>query len=81
MRGQTLAAARTALKSADCSTGLVVTRFSSTVAKGRVISQGRPPGTRLDYGAAIPLTISKGRKPPVRVTLCHRGHTIKVPRS
>jgi peptide/nickel transport system substrate-binding protein len=81
VRGQTLAAARAALAIANCSTGRTTTRFSSVVRKGRVISQSARPGTQLDYGAAVDLVISKGRRPPVRVTLCHRGHTIKVPRS
>jgi PASTA domain len=81
VRGQTVATARAALGSANCSTGRTTTRFSSVVRKGRVISQSARPGTQLDYGAPVDLVISKGRKPPLRVTLCHRGHTIKVLKS
>ena len=79
-----LATARTKLRAAHCSVGTITRRFSRTVAKGRVISQGAAPGKQLRSGAAVNLVVSKGRapfRPPLRVTLCYRHHTVHVTRA
>lgn len=79
-----LATARTKLRAAHCSVGLITRRFSRTVANGRVISQGATPGKQLASGAAVSLLVSKGRapfRPPLRVTLCYRHHTVHVTRA
>jgi hypothetical protein len=78
---QLLAVARTKLLAAHCSAGAITRRFSKTVARGRVISQAAAPGRQLANGALVNLVVSKGRapfRPPVRVTLCYRHHTVHV---
>jgi len=57
--GQTQANAETAIKNAGL-TSTVTQAYSSTVAKGTVISQAPPAGTQLPSGTAIQLTISQG---------------------
>jgi len=84
VKSQTLATARTNLLAAHCAAGAINRRFSRTVRLGRVISQGAAPGTRLAKGASVALLVSKGRaplRPPVRVTLCYRHHTVHVTRA
>jgi Divergent InlB B-repeat domain/PKD domain/PASTA domain len=84
VKGQTLATARTNLQTAHCVSGAITRRFSRIVRLGRVISQGVPPGTQLARGASVALVVSKGRaplRPPVRVTLCYRHHTVHVTRA
>jgi hypothetical protein len=79
-----LATARTRLLAAHCSAGTITRRFSRTVGKGRVISQAAAPGKRLATGAVVNLVVSKGRapfRPPLRVTLCYRHHTVHVTRA
>jgi beta-lactam-binding protein with PASTA domain len=79
-----LATARTRLLAAHCSAGTIARRFSETVGKGRVISQAVAPGKQLKNGAAVNLAVSKGRapfRPPLRVTLCYRHHTVHVTRA
>jgi beta-lactam-binding protein with PASTA domain len=81
VRGQTLATAVSGLQAAHCAPGAITRVFSSTVRLGNVVSQLIPAGAQLADGAAVDLVVSKGRapkKPPVRVTLCYRHHTIKV---
>ena len=49
LKGKTLAAAKKALKKANCAVGTVTNKPSSKVAKGKVISskpEGREPSTR-----------------------------------
>jgi hypothetical protein len=79
VRGRTLAVARAALIRGNCAVGLITRRFSSAVARGRVIAQGTRPGTQLDYGTRVALVVSKGARPLVK--LCHKGRTIRVPTS
>jgi PASTA domain/RTX calcium-binding nonapeptide repeat (4 copies) len=79
VRGRTLAVARVALIRGNCAVGLITRRFSSAVARGRVIAQGTRPGTQLDYGTRVALMVSKGPRPLVK--LCHKGRTIRVPTS
>jgi len=79
-----LAVARTTLQAAHCSAGTITRRFSRTVAKGRVISQAAAAGKQLANGASVNLVVSKGRapfRPPLRVTLCYRHHTVHVTRA
>jgi beta-lactam-binding protein with PASTA domain len=78
VRGLTLATARTALQAAHCAVGATTSRFSSRVAKGRVISQSAAPGTHLSNGAAVNLVLSKGRAPVKKVTLCYKHRTVHV---
>jgi hypothetical protein len=58
--GKTLPAAKTAIKKASCSVGKVTTAASSTVSKGRVISQRPPRGTQLRQHAKVSLVVSRG---------------------
>ena len=84
VKGRPLATARTTLQAAHCSTGTITRRFSRAVAKGRVIAQAAAPGKQLANGASVNLVVSKGRapfRPPVRVTLCYRHHTVYVTRA
>jgi len=84
VKGKTLAAASASLQAAHCKTGTITRRFSSTVRTGRVISQGIAAGAQRANGAAVSLVVSKGRapfKPPVRVTICYRHHTLHVTRA
>jgi hypothetical protein len=84
LTGQTLAAARAALVSANCSLGSSPAAFSKTVAKGRIISQAPRPGAERADHAAVDVVVSKGaapKKPPARVTLCYRQHTVRAVRA
>jgi PASTA domain-containing protein len=84
VKGKTLAAASASLQAAHCKTGAITRRYSSKVAKGRVISQGVAAGTQRANGAAVALVVSKGRsplRPPVRVTICYRHRTLHVTRA
>ena len=49
-----------------------------------MIAQAAAPGKQLANGASVNLVVSKGRapfRPPVRVTLCYRHHTVHVTRA
>jgi hypothetical protein len=84
VKGKTLAAASASLQAAHCKTGVLTRRYSTKVAKGRVISQGVAPGTTIANGSLVALVVSKGRapfRPPVRVTICYRHHTLHVTRA
>jgi uncharacterized delta-60 repeat protein len=61
VRRRPLAAARRTIVSADCSVGRVTRVFSSTVRKGRVVSQRPLPGTRRPEHAKVRLVLSAGR--------------------
>jgi hypothetical protein len=80
VKGQTLAVAAARLQAAHCSTGAVRRKYSRTVRKGRVISQGVAAGTQLANGAAVSLVLSKGRA-PVKVAICYRHRTLHVTRA
>jgi hypothetical protein len=58
--GKTLSAAKAAIKKAFCSVGKVTTAASSTVPKGRVISQRPPHGKRLKQHTKVNLLVSRG---------------------
>jgi hypothetical protein len=78
VKSRLLAGARTILQTAHCSAGATGKRYSRAVLKGRVISQGKAPGTHLANGATVDLVVSKGRAPATRVTLCYRSRTVHV---
>lgn len=59
--GKRLAAAKRAIKHANCSVGTVTRAFSASVRKGRVISQKPKAGTQHAGGSKVKLTVSKGR--------------------
>jgi beta-lactam-binding protein with PASTA domain len=62
VKGKKLPAAKLAITKAHCSVGKVTRTFSKSVKKGRVISQGRKPGTTLAAGSKVNLKVSKGKK-------------------
>jgi hypothetical protein len=57
-----LAAARGLLASAHCTVAPVRRKYSNRVKRGRVISQGQAPGTRLPSGTPVSLLVSRGHK-------------------
>jgi uncharacterized delta-60 repeat protein len=62
VRGKALGVARSALTKARCQVGTVTRRYSTTVARGRVISQGRAPRARLAELAKVNLVVSRGSR-------------------
>ncbi len=60
---RSLTAANHAISVANCSVGTVKRVFSRKVKKAYVISQKPDPATRLADGAAVDLTVSKGKRP------------------
>ena len=60
--GETLAAARAAIRRSHCRTGRVTRTRSTTVRKGRVVAQRPAPGRRLANGARVNLVVSRGRR-------------------
>jgi uncharacterized delta-60 repeat protein len=62
VRGQTLSAARARLVRAGCRLGTVRRTHSSTVGRGRVISQRPRARTRLAELAKVSLVVSRGRR-------------------
>jgi hypothetical protein len=63
VRRKTLAAAKAALSARHCATGPVRRVYSTTVKKGRVVSQSPRRGARLREGARVNLVVSRGRRP------------------
>jgi alpha-tubulin suppressor-like RCC1 family protein len=59
---QTFAAAKVALKRANCALGTVTRAYSATIRQGRVISQRPGAGSTRPYGSAVNLVISKGKR-------------------
>jgi uncharacterized delta-60 repeat protein len=64
LRAKTLDAARLAIRRANCAAGTIGRKYSRTVRSGRVIAQAPAAGRRLAGGAAVNLTVSRGRKRP-----------------
>lgn len=62
VRGRSLQQAKSRIRRAHCKTGRVVRAYSSSVKRGRVISQSPKPGVRMKQGGPIKLVVSKGRK-------------------
>jgi hypothetical protein len=60
VQGKTLNAAKLSLEKAFCSLGKVTTAASSTVAKGRVVSQNPKRGKRVKTHAKVKLVVSAG---------------------
>jgi hypothetical protein len=60
LAGKTLARARSALASADCTAGRLLKARSRTVGRGRVISSSPVAGARLRPGGAVRLVVSRG---------------------
>jgi uncharacterized repeat protein (TIGR02543 family) len=61
VKGKKLAAAKSAIANANCSTGTVKKKTSTTVKKGKVISQSPAKGKHLADGAKVNLVVSKGK--------------------
>lgn len=62
VKGRSLTAARKAVRKAGCSVGKVRRRFSSKVAKGKVIAATPAPKSRVAAATKVNLTASKGRR-------------------
>ncbi len=62
VRGNSLLRAKARIRRAGCSVGKVRRAYSSSIRRGRVISQKPRPGARLRRGAKINLMVSKGSK-------------------
>jgi hypothetical protein len=60
--GKPLAAAKAAIRRSHCRTGRITRAYSSTVPKGRVLSQRPAPGRRLANDARVNLVVSRGRR-------------------
>jgi hypothetical protein len=61
--GNTLRAAKAALRKRRCSAGRIARAYSAKVKRGRVMAQTPRAGTRLPVGRRVRLTVSRGRKP------------------
>jgi beta-lactam-binding protein with PASTA domain len=61
LKGKKLAAAKKALKKANCGVGKVTNKASATVAKGKVISSKPGKGAKKKAGTKVALTISSGK--------------------
>jgi uncharacterized delta-60 repeat protein len=61
VKGKTLARAKRVIKAASCTVGTITLAFSTSVRKGRVISQKPNAGSQHLAGSAVKLTVSKGR--------------------
>lgn len=60
---KTVAEATAALRKSDCGRSRFISKhFSSSVARGRVISTREPRGTRLDGGYPVELVVSAGKR-------------------
>ena len=62
VKGKTVPKAKAALKARRCAAGKIKQAFSGKVKKGRVIAQGKRPGTRHARNTKVGLTVSKGAK-------------------
>jgi uncharacterized delta-60 repeat protein len=62
VKGKTLAAARAALVRSRCTLGTVRRARSTTVKKGRVISQRPRPGARVKELAKVSVVVSRGKR-------------------
>jgi hypothetical protein len=62
LKGKKLKAAKRALKKANCRTGKITHKHSSSVKKGRVISSKPKRGKHLPHGAKVKLVVSSGKK-------------------
>lgn len=67
VKGKSESDAKAALKKASLKAS-VSTEYSSSVAKGKVISQSKKAGTKLSKGTTVKLVVSKGKKPAPKPT-------------
>ena len=63
-----MSAALVAIGKANCDVGVVTKKYSSAVAKGKVMAEKPKAGTHLPEGSTVDLTLSRGKKPK------HRPH-------
>jgi Ca2+-binding RTX toxin-like protein len=63
VRGNTLAAAKAALRKRRCSAGEISRIYSPNAKRGKVLAQRPRAGTRLPVGGKVRLTVSRGRRP------------------
>jgi Pro-kumamolisin, activation domain/PASTA domain/IPT/TIG domain/Divergent InlB B-repeat domain len=61
VQGKSLPAAKRTLQAHFCSAGMISHAASSTVPKGRVISESPKPGSHLPHGGKVGLTLSDGK--------------------
>jgi uncharacterized delta-60 repeat protein len=62
VKGKTLLAAKHAITKAHCALGKVTKAFSTSMRKGRVISERPRAGTKLAPGSKLRLSLSKGKR-------------------
>jgi hypothetical protein len=62
VRGRTLVRAKARIRRAGCKTGSIRRSFSSSVRRGRVVSQTPRAGARVRRGAKVSLVLSKGAR-------------------
>lgn len=67
VKGKSESDAKAALKKASLKAS-VSTEYSSSTAKGKVISQSKKAGTKLSKGTTVKLVVSKGKKPAPKPT-------------
>ena len=67
VKGKSESDAKAALKKASLKAS-VSTEYSSSVAKGKVISQSKKAGIKLSKGTTVKLVVSKGKKPAPKPT-------------
>jgi len=60
---KTLGKALLAIGRASCDVGVVSKKYSSSVAKGKVMAETPRAGTRLPAGSTVDLRVSRGKKP------------------
>jgi Domain of unknown function (DUF1996)/PASTA domain len=61
VKSKRLAGARSALRRARCALGRVTRTYSPRVRPGRIISQSRRPGARLQRGTRVNVVVSRGK--------------------
>jgi probable HAF family extracellular repeat protein len=61
LKGETLRAAKSSIKTHDCTVGAIRHAASGVIRRGHIISQNPRPGRWLTHGARINLVVSKGR--------------------
>lgn len=62
VQGKSLRTAKRRLTAAHCKTDTIKRAFSRTVPKGHVVAERPGSGRKLQYGARVALTVSKGRR-------------------
>ncbi len=70
---KTLSAALIAIGRGNCDVGVVTRKYSSSVAKRKVMAEKPKAGTHLPEGSTVDLTVSRGKKPK-RKHPKHRPH-------